>query len=218
MTINLSTAFTAYLLAYRPYLNSFDNNIQIFNELAFTIITFHQLGFTDLNRDAATKNILGWSMVFISFTTLMFPNLFLMVRSMVQDIYNAYKKNEERKRIAAWGEYLNNCEIRRLAFIEKYNLELKDEFKPNSAKLAPDTTSKNQILPFFEKDRYFDTRVKNKEVKRTLKHLDPDIHDKVDCNPQMSRISEQKSEQEAFSFQESMFFKSASNIDIGATV
>lgn len=162
MTITLSTAFTAYLLAYRPYLSRFDNNIQIFNEMVFTIVTFHQLGFTDINRSAETKNILGWSMVVISFTTLVFPNLYLMLRSMSKDIYNAYRKNEERKRIAAWGDYLNNCEIRRLAFIEKYNLELKDEFKPNPARKAPDTTTKNQILPFFEKNRYFDKRVKSK--------------------------------------------------------
>ena len=86
MNICLSMMFSCYLIRYRPFIESEMNNVQIINEVYYTVISYHQLMFTDFVQDASGKNLVGWSMVCMCLLNLIFPNLYLVIQKMIPDI------------------------------------------------------------------------------------------------------------------------------------
>jgi len=86
MNICLSMMFSCYLISYRPFIEPEMNTIQIINEVYYTVISYHQLMFTDFVNDASGKNLVGWSMVCMCLLNLVFPNLYLVIQEMIPDI------------------------------------------------------------------------------------------------------------------------------------
>jgi len=86
--IVIAFVFVLYLIEFRPFVEKEINQIQIVNELAYVALSFHQLCFTDF-ASAEVKNIAGWSFVTLAVLNLLFPNLYLVVKSMYPDIREA---------------------------------------------------------------------------------------------------------------------------------
>jgi len=89
--IVLALIFCVYLIHFRPFQDAQMNQIQIFNEYAYLVISMHQLCFTDFASGPEVKILAGWSFVGVAILNLLFPNLFLVVASMYPDIREALR-------------------------------------------------------------------------------------------------------------------------------
>jgi hypothetical protein len=114
------------MAAYRPFLDNDFTNLQITNEIAFIILSYHQLMFTDYVQEPETKYMIGWSFVFLGLSNLFYPNIYLVVLSMWPDCKKACSRTKKltgkelRRKL-----YLEGCEERRNALIKKYDLQLR---------------------------------------------------------------------------------------------
>jgi hypothetical protein len=79
VNITSSAWFVTYLITWKPFSEKAMNNLQICNELAFVLMCYHQLVFTDFSKSANQKSLAGWSMVIIGCLNLIWPNGYLVV-------------------------------------------------------------------------------------------------------------------------------------------
>ena len=89
VNIELGVAFCCYLVHFKPFRDYDQNPIQLINECAFVIISYHQLLFTDFAGSAEIKSKAGWSMVICGIVNLVFPNIFYVVMGMIPSIKEA---------------------------------------------------------------------------------------------------------------------------------
>ena len=81
----ISFMFLIYLVTYKPFLDPFLDKVEVFNEISYMVITYHQLGFTDITTEVHTKHIIGWSM--IGFCLLSFGfNMVLMIKNLYYQV------------------------------------------------------------------------------------------------------------------------------------
>ena len=65
----LTLMLILYIGKYKPWLSSFTNNLELFNEFCGLLIQYHQISFTDFVPDVEFKTY-NLSMVFIMLTYL----------------------------------------------------------------------------------------------------------------------------------------------------
>ena len=68
-----------YLAVIKPYKEAWINKLDMLNELGYLSLSYHMIGFTDINPIVENKQILGWSMVGVAVLNLMMPNIFLII-------------------------------------------------------------------------------------------------------------------------------------------
>jgi hypothetical protein len=122
--------------------------LEVLNELAFVIIIYHQIGFTDLNIHASSKVSLGYSLICISIINLLFPNFYLVARGIWPDlkltiqeklsIFRPKKKENHR--------HADVFDRKRKDLIENYNLVLKEEFKNHDDDTDDETSDKEEVV------------------------------------------------------------------------
>ena len=64
----LNICMIIYLIKEKPFKEPRDQNLEVFNELCFIVLTLHLFAFTEYTEDASAADGVGWSM--ISFTIL----------------------------------------------------------------------------------------------------------------------------------------------------
>jgi len=69
-----------YLAHYKPFFDERLNQLNLFNEGLYCILTYHQIAFTDYNTDIDTKLTMSWSMVYLSIAHLLFPNSYFVIK------------------------------------------------------------------------------------------------------------------------------------------
>jgi Zn-dependent protease len=84
-----------YLVHFHPFFNKTVNKLQVFNEGIYLLISYHQLMFTDFQRDIDTKIRAAWSMVALALIQLVIPNIFLVVTNMIPDIRKALERRNK---------------------------------------------------------------------------------------------------------------------------
>ena len=85
VNLSMNHAFIVYLIHVRPFCGNEENNIQIWNEILYQALCYHHILFTDLNTDVALKFAVGWSMVFLSISNFVYPNLWVLILSLKND-------------------------------------------------------------------------------------------------------------------------------------
>lgn len=94
--ILLGLMFVLYLAKYKPFIEDFDNKLQLINEIVYVILAYHQLMFTDYVTEAETKSMVGWSWVMVALVNLVFPNLYLVIDGMWPDIKRSCRGKRKR--------------------------------------------------------------------------------------------------------------------------
>ena len=105
-----------YLTVMKPYMERWINQLDMVNELGYLLLSYHMIGFTDINPSIENKRTLGWSMVTMAILNLLIPNVFLVIRALIKDcIYKHNYKKAEKNRIK--NQTKNMLEKSRLALI-----------------------------------------------------------------------------------------------------
>ena len=97
------------------------NQINITNELAYILISLHQICFTDFVSSAKAKSLMGWSMVLVSIFNIMFPNLYLVVKALWVDTQREMEISKMHKEYEALGSYMKSCDDKRKRLVERYD-------------------------------------------------------------------------------------------------
>ena len=85
INILLSYFFLMYLVVMKPFVDKLTNNLESINELCYLLISYHQIGFTDVNPNVEIKILIAWSLIAMSVMNIIWPNLYLVVTSMYSD-------------------------------------------------------------------------------------------------------------------------------------
>ena len=80
-----------YLLGYKPYEKSLQNNNEIFNELCILLTNYHLFAFTDFVEDPELQFLLGWSVIGILFFNI-FINFGIMMKESLKMLILKIKK------------------------------------------------------------------------------------------------------------------------------
>jgi hypothetical protein len=160
--VNSSFWFTLYLVRFRPFLDESMNNLQIINEGAFVVVSYHQLCFTDYVQSAAGKSMMGWSMVLVALSNLIWPNGYLVVSAMIPEVREMLCSNctckkgrfakSKRDRIEELRQMKEEerrefFEEKRAAFIKKYRFKLKRIEECQHEDDDVEAPRGNQVLP-----------------------------------------------------------------------
>ena len=78
----LSLGFTVYLIEVRPHKGNWENKIEIYNEIAFLILSYFLFLLTDYNPKKSKTDI-GWIMIGISAFNLIVPNLLILLWTVI---------------------------------------------------------------------------------------------------------------------------------------
>ena len=98
INIALSYFFLLYLVVLKPFKDKSVNKLEVINEIAYLLITYHQIGFTDINPRVEIKEKIAWSLIVISLMNLIFPNLYLVSTSMWSDWLAERRRARHEKR------------------------------------------------------------------------------------------------------------------------
>jgi hypothetical protein len=127
VNILLSLYFACYLAHYRPFADIEMNKLQLINEIAFCILSYHQMCFTDFVPSAEDKYGMGWSYIVVAIGNLVYPNIYLVVLAMIPDCKAACtRKKKVDKRDLDFADYLEDREEQRKKLVKKYNLKLQE--------------------------------------------------------------------------------------------
>ena len=142
--ILLSFAFLLYLVVFKPFLDKTEQMINMFNEITYYIVACFFLCFTNYNPDAEVKVQLGWLVVLICISNLLYPNGYIMVKGIWPDIKKALTcKKEKEVKINTQKQ-----ESKREELIYKYNIELKKEFQEREEDdIDIKRVRSNQVVP-----------------------------------------------------------------------
>jgi hypothetical protein len=70
--------------------------MEIMNEIVYLIISYHLIGFTDINKSIKIKQNVGYSMITISIMVFIYPNLFIIIYKIIHDITAFWRKRAKR--------------------------------------------------------------------------------------------------------------------------
>lgn len=95
LNLLLSHFFTCYLIIFKPFSDPLTNNLEIFNEITYLIVSYHQVCFTDHNLHAETKLIAGNSMIAISVLNFCF-NAHFFIKSTYDSVKSIHEKRLQK--------------------------------------------------------------------------------------------------------------------------
>jgi hypothetical protein len=114
-----------YLAHFKPFFDDRFNKLNLFNEGLYCILTYHQLAFTDYNSDIDAKLTMSWSMVYLSFAHLIFPNSYFVLKDLFTGIKLRWFRSKAQMKQLVKKDFF---EDRRRALVKEYDLKLKKEF------------------------------------------------------------------------------------------
>lgn len=82
----LSFTFLMYLAVFKPFVDPTTYRINLFNEFFMYMVSLLYITFTDFNPDAYAKVLMGWLVILLVISNLIFPNGYIMVRGLWPDI------------------------------------------------------------------------------------------------------------------------------------
>lgn len=147
VNILLSFTFLLYLAHFKPFIDKRQGMINFWNEFTYYIVSMIYLTFTDYNKDAMLKLIMGWVVIIIVIINLIYPNGYVMVSEMWPDIRSLCSKEKRPTRPVRFVRRLDN---KRKKFLEKYKklIKMKREFVPRQEiDLDIPFPKSNQIVP-----------------------------------------------------------------------
>lgn len=170
------------------------NKLQVINELFFLAILYHLLVFTDYARTAETKFNAGWSMLLISLTNFLWPNLYGMIIAIAPEMADAIKSSLNLEPEDS-GD-LDFFTQKRKQLIEKYQLKLKHQEKEliewplaKRKQVTPETTS---IVSSFE------LRQTKYRQQKKVKKLPPTKMMKLELNWKELQLTEVEEKSQEF--------------------
>jgi hypothetical protein len=139
----LSLLFTVYLINWHPFYIPEENRMQVFNEICYYVVSMLYLCFTDVIKDPLFKVYIGWVVILIVISNLIYPNFLYMVGGISPDLMMCClnSKIARHKKI----RNLKHFEKARKKLIKKFTLKLKDEFKDQIKKKVLVGPNINQI-------------------------------------------------------------------------
>jgi hypothetical protein len=99
VNVFMSLSFLMYLAVFRPFIDQQTFRINLINEFCMYAVSLIYLTFTDFNPDAYAKVVMGWLVILLVISNLIFPNGYMMVRNSWPDIKGALCKQDEVKKI-----------------------------------------------------------------------------------------------------------------------
>jgi hypothetical protein len=123
----LSLLFIVYLLLWHPFYNPEENRMQVLNELTYYIVSMLYLCFTDFIKNPLLKVYVGWVVILVVISNLIYPNFSHMMRGISPDIMMCClnSKIARNKKI----RNLKQFDKARKKMIKKFGFKLKEEFK-----------------------------------------------------------------------------------------
>lgn len=170
----LSFAFMMYLAVFKPFINKTTYRINLINELCMYVVSLLYITFTDFNPDAYAKVLMGWVVIFLVISNLIFPNGYVMVSGIWPDIKKVLcgQKDEGKKRTHSIRAFADSR--RRLVKSNRRRFKLKPEFEDQEEfDLEQPLPKTNQVTPleFYNIDEnnvFFDKRAEDASEKRSV--------------------------------------------------
>ena len=95
-----------YQGSFRPFITSKENKFELFNEIFITLVTMHDIFFTNM-LSKSTQFLVGWSMIgFMVFNTLV--NLIHLLLMFRKNIYLIFVKYYRRMRRCCDKDYMRD--------------------------------------------------------------------------------------------------------------